>query len=219
MSSETPTIHAELRTHTGSRHARRLRQSGRLPAVVYGHKTDPQAISVDEEDILKRLHQGIHVLKLDIKGGRTETCLVKDLQFGYLGDDVIHVDFARVNLDEEVNVQVHLTFVGEPAAAQKAGAILSHDLTDLEVVCRVSDIPEEIKVDLTDMESTHTVGQIALPPTVRAAADPATVVAHISYVHAEEPVGEEVEVEAAPEEPEVITEAAAEEEKPAEEGR
>lgn len=207
MSHETPVITAAVRERTGSRYAQRLRQEGRLPAVVYGHKTDPVHISVDEKSVLYHLHHGAHVFKVQIDGSDEETCLVKDLQFGYLGDNVIHIDFARVNLDDEVHVNVHLEFVGEPESAKKPGAILSHDLTELEVICKVGDIPESIPVDLTDMQQSFNVGELTLPTGLQAAADPETPVAHISFVHAEEAVGEEVEVEGEAAEPEVITEA------------
>jgi len=206
---KTPSITATTRERTGSRYAQRLRKQGRLPAVIYGHETDPVSISVDEKEMLTHLKHGTHVLSLNVEGGSKETCLVKELQFGYLGDNVIHVDFARVDLDEEVHVHVHLNFVGEPASARKTGAILSHDLTELEVICRVNEIPDEIKVDLNLMgEATVlTVGEVPLPPGLRATTNPGTPVAHISFVHKEEAVGEEVEVVPGAEEPEVITEA------------
>ncbi len=210
MTHETPRIEAERREKVGTTYARRLRKAGRLPAVIYGHKKDPVAVSVDEKQMLIILHQGAHVLDMDVSGGTTETVLVKDLQFGFLGDNVVHIDFARVDLEEEVTVQVNIVFVGQPHAAAQSGAILSHDQTSLEVICRVNAIPEEIRADLTLMgEGTLlTVRDLPLPPGVRAAADPATPVSHISFVKKEEEaVGEEVEVVAAGEEPEVITEA------------
>ena len=98
MTHDTPTLTALPRHRTGSRYARRLRQSGQLPAVIYGHKSDPLPVSIDEKDMLTLLHHGTHVMKLNVEGGGEETCLIKDLQFGYLGDNVIHVDFARVAL-------------------------------------------------------------------------------------------------------------------------
>ena len=215
---KTPSITATTRERTGSRYAQRLRKHGRLPAVIYGHKTDPVSISVDEKEMLTLLKHGTHVLSLNVEGGSKETCLVKELQFGYLGDNVIHVDFARVKLDQEVHVHVHLNFVGEPASARKTGAILSHDLTELEVICRVNEIPDEIKVDLNLMgEATVlTVSEVQLPPGLRATTNPSTPVAHISFIHKEEAVGEEVEVTPGEEEPEVITETKDDEKKPSE---
>jgi large subunit ribosomal protein L25 len=211
MKHKAPTVEAKPRDRVGSTYARRLRKSGRLPAVIYGHKKTPVAISVDEGEMLTHLRHGTHVLNIDVEGAKPETCLVKDLQFGFLGDNVIHVDFARVSLEEEVNVHVRLNFVGEPHAAARGGAILNHDLTDLEVVCRVNEIPEDIKVDMAVMGDglMLTVGDIELPPGIRTELAPETPVAHISFVKREEEVavGEEAEVPAEAAEPEVITEA------------
>lgn len=203
MKHETPTIPAQLRDRIGSRYAQRLRKSGRLPGVIYGHKADPVHVSVDEKEVLTHLKHGAHVLNINVENGESQTCLVKDLQFGYLGDNVIHIDLARVSLDEEVTVHVALHFVGEPKAAKSAGAVLSHPLTELEVVCKVTDIPDEIKVDLTNMQESYTVSELTLPPGVRCTLDPDTLVAQVSFV-AEDEEGEAVEVAGA-EEPEVIS--------------
>jgi large subunit ribosomal protein L25 len=218
MKHKTPEVNVKPRDKTGTLHTRRLRSHGRLPGVIYGHKQDPLAISVDEKEILNHLSHGAHVMELKIEGGSKETVLVKDLQFGYLGDNVIHVDFARVDLEEEVTVQVHLNFRGKPLAAEKDGAILSHAMTELEVICRVNAIPEEIRVDLTVMgeDTRFTVGQLILPPGVRATANPDALVTQVTFIKQEEEVavGEEAEVAGADAgEPEVITEAKDEEKK------
>ena len=215
MAQETPTITAQTRDRTGTRFSQRLRKAGRLPAVIYGHKSDPVSISLDEKEILLHLHHGSHVVNVTIEGGKTETCLVKELQFGYLGDNIIHLDLARVDLDEEVHVQVHLNFIGKSTEAQKVGAIVSHPITELEVICKVSAIPGEIKVDSSKMEGTiFTVGDIELPSSVRTEVKPDTPILTISFIHEEEAVGEEVEVaDVTTSEPEVITETKPEETK------
>lgn len=207
MSKETPTISATPRDRLGTRYAQRLRKTGRLPGVVYGHNVAPVAISIDEKEMLTVLKHGAHVVNVAIAKNQPETCLVKELQFGFLGDNVIHVDFARVDLNEEVEVSVHLRFVGHPEAAKKPGAVLSHPLTQLEVICKVSEIPSEIKVDISKLEEQFTVGEIQLPPGVRTEVDPETIVAQIGFVQEEVIAPAEAEeVGAAAAEPEVITE-------------
>lgn len=182
MSHQTPTLQASLRTHHGSRHARRIRAAGKLPAVIYGHGEAPLSVSLDAKETLRYLHQGIHVFTVRTDGGE-QTVLVKDLQFGYLGDNVIHLDMARVNLDEEVVVRVHLEFRGAPAAAAKAGVVLTHTLTEIEVSCKVRDIPESIRVDLDRMSGeAFLVGEIALPQGVRAVTEAEVPVAHLEFV-------------------------------------
>lgn len=205
MAHETPTVQARTRDRVGSRYAKRLRQGGRLPAIIYGHKIDPVAISVDEREILGLLHDGNHLFSIQIEGAnQPETCLVRDLQFGYLGDNVVHLDFTRVDLDEEVTVHVHIRYVGEPEAAKEPGAVLNHDLTELEIVCKAGAIPDEIVVDLSNLEDSLLVSEIALPEGVRTELPEDTVLSHISYVE-EEAEGEEITV-AGEAEPELITE-------------
>jgi large subunit ribosomal protein L25 len=201
---ETPTISAQPRDRIGSRYAKRLRQQGRLPAVIYGHQQDPVSIHVDEKETVSLLEHGAHIVNVKVANGPSETCLVKELQFGYLGDNVIHVDLARVSLDEEVEVSVHLRFTGEPAAAKKPGAVLTHSITELEVICKASDIPDEIVVPIGAMEDVFTVGQIVLPAGIRTKMNPDTPVSTITFI-AEEIVAEAVEV-VGEAEPEVITE-------------
>ena len=208
MSHETPTIPAEVRERTGSRYARRLRAAGRLPAVIYGHNEAPVHVSVDEKQVMTHLRHGVHVVEVHVDGESPETCLVKDLQYGYLGDNVVHVDFARVNLQEEVQVHVHLDFVGTAPEMHHANAIFNQEHPELLIRCKVQDIPEDIKVDVTLMEGlTLMAGQIPLPAGIELADDPNKLVASIEFVRQVAAVGEEAEVAIEGEaEPEVISE-------------
>ena len=196
MTHETPTISAEKRERLGSRYAQRLRKSGRLPAVIYGHGSDPVSVSVDEKTTLAHLHHGRHVLNVEIDGGDAETCLVKDLQFGYLGDDVIHVDLARVNLDEKVTVKVHLDLAGELQNAKLAGAIVVHDHSEIEVECAVRDIPESIRVELDTYRESVTVGELVMPEGVVATTSGSAMIVHVQ-IAAEEDAAEAPAEEAA----------------------
>jgi len=189
MSHETPTLSAQQRERHGSRYAQRLRKSGRLPAVVYGHGSDPVSISVDEKETLKHLHGGGHVFNLEIDGGAAETCLVKDLQFGYLGDNVIHIDFARVNLDEKVRVNMTLDFHGTPAAAKKGGSITVHDLNELEIECTVRNMPDSLRIDLEEFDEIVHVSDLKLPDGVEAITPGDTLVLHVQAPKGEDDDG------------------------------
>jgi large subunit ribosomal protein L25 len=204
MSKNTPTLKAAPRERLGSRYAKRLRTSGKLPAVLYGHGTAPMSITLDEKETVTSLKAGAHVVKLAMEGGSTETCLVKDLQFGWLGDNVIHVDLARVDLDEVVTVKVRLQFVGTPESAKKPGAVLTHDVTELEIECKVRDIPEEIRVDLGGITAdVYTVGEFKLADGLKAVTDPHAALSRVVTI-AEEAEGEAAAPTAGAE-PEVLT--------------
>jgi large subunit ribosomal protein L25 len=190
MAKEVPTIQAAPRDRTGSRYSKRLRAAGRLPAVIYGHGSDPLSVHVDEKITITALKKGLHVMNLEIEGKGTETCLVKDLQFGFMGDDVIHMDLARVNLDEIVTVTVSLEFFGAPEAAKKSGTVVVHELADIQVRCKVRDIPEHVRVDMTTMTGeTFTAGDLKFASGVELATDPHAVIVRVQTVK-EEAAGE-----------------------------
>ena len=212
MTNETPTLAAQRRTRTGTRFSRRLRQTQRLPGVIYGHKIDPVHISVDEKSLLRLLHSKVHVMSVELKEGELETCLVRDLQFGWLGDDVIHVDFARVDLDETVTVSVHIHCIGKPTEAEHAGAIVNVIRSEIEVTCQVKHIPSELQADLSTVESIFTIGDLELPEGVVTSLDPERHIAHVGFVEEVEEQGEEEAIVPEAAEPEVITEAKPEEE-------
>jgi large subunit ribosomal protein L25 len=190
MAKEVPTIQATTRDRLGSRYSKRLRAAGRLPAVIYGHGSDPLSVHVDEKITVSALKKGLHVINLEIEGKGTETCLVKDLQFGFMGDDVIHMDLARVNLDEVVTVTVSFEFYGSPEAAKKSGVVIVNELNDIQLSCKVRDIPEHVRVDLTTMTGeTFTAGDLKLPANVKLAGDPHAVIVRVQTVK-EEAAGE-----------------------------
>lgn len=204
MSKTTPTLQAQPREKLGTRYTKRLRASGKLPAILYGHGSLPMALQLDAKQTLHTLQQGAHVLNIALEGGTTETCLVKELQFGWLGDNVIHVDLARVNLDEIVTVKVRLNYFGQPESSKRPGAVLTHDVTELEVSCKVRDIPEEIRIDLTNMKGDLlTVGEYKLPAGITAVTDSHSAYARVIIV--QEELAAEATAPTAVAEPEVLT--------------
>ena len=210
MARETPIVKVELRERLGTKYARRLRKNGRLPATVYGQKAEPISVSMDEKEILTYLHSGSHVMELDNGDGSPATVLVKDLQFGYLGDNLVHVDFARVDLTQVVTVMMRLEIVGQPIAASEEGAILEIPRPEIEIECMVQDIPSSIVVDLTEVEEIFTVGDLELPEGVKATLEPDRHIAHVTFVAEEIEEVEEV-LEGEEETPEVISEVVEEE--------
>ena len=206
MSHEVPVLEAQTRDRLGSRYTKRLRATGQMPAVIYGHGAAPASVAINEKMVLAALRRGLHVFEVKLSG-KSETCLVKDLQFGWMGDNVIHIDFARVNLDEEVTVAVAIHFIGIPEAAKRPGSVLTHDISELQVQCKVRDIPESIRVDLTHMAGdVMMVSELKLAPGVKAVSNPHAALARVVIV-LEEAVGEAAAgaVAAAAVAPEVLT--------------
>ncbi len=212
---EIPTLKAEPRKAAGSRAAKRLRRSGKLPAIVYGHQTEPEAVTLDYHDVELQIQHGTHVVNLDI-GGKTQSCLFKDAQYDHLGMKLMHLDLTRVNLSERVTVNVTLEFKGSPKGVADGG-VFHTGLSGLDIECSVSNIPESIKVDVSGMEMFHVlyVKDLVLPEGVDAITDAETVVATVR----EPTVTAEEEAEAAEgegaegtSEPEVIARGKEEEE-------
>ena len=214
MSHETPIIKVELRDKLGTTYARRLRKGGRLPATIYSKGTDPISVSVDEKEIITYLRGGSHVMELDNGDGSPATVLVKDLQFGYLGDNLIHLDFARVDLEQVVTITMTLAISGQPKNASETGAVLEIPRPEIEIECMVKNIPESIEVDLSTVEDVFTVGDLELPDGVKSTLDPERHIAHVTFIQEEvdEPTDAVIDGEEGDEAtPEVISEAPAEE--------
>ncbi len=212
MAHETPKLTGELREHTGTKYAARLRRAGKLPAVIYGHGEAPEHIAVNAHEVHHALHDGAHLLEIALNGSGQQTVLIKAVQYDHLGDSIIHVDLARIDLTEDVQVWVPLEVTGQDAAPglKQSGAFLEHPMTDLEIVCRADQIPDQITVDVSslDVNDSLTVGDLALPAGIKAVSDPDTAVASISVVTEEEfeALEEAAEGGEAAAEPEVITE-------------
>ena len=195
-------IEAQTRSHLGTRSTAKMRTQGRLPAVVYGHKQDPVHISFDQKEVTDLLHQHAHVIEV-VVNSKTEPCLVKDVQWDHLGSNILHVDLARVDLTEQVTVEIDLVLAGDPVGLKEAGSFLQHGSDQLEVSCLASQIPNQIKVDISGLGvgDQITVADLKLPNGVTATSDGETVIASIQIV-AEE--AEPIEGEAAASEPEMI---------------
>ncbi len=208
-------LKAEIREHTGSKSAAKVRKQGRIPAIVYGHKKEPVAISLDVRKLVERLHHGHRLMDVQI-GKKRQKMIIKDLQYDYLGKDIIHVDLMRVDVTETVKVAVPIELKGTPKGAHEGGIITEH--TDhVEIECRVTDIPETIVVSVKDMDVGDVLhaGDIELPEGVKLSISPEVLLVTCSLVAAAKAV-EEVEEEA-PVAPEVIGEAKEPEEQPSEE--
>ena len=193
-------LKAEIRQQTGSKASVKLRKQGQIPAIVYGHKQEPIAITLDAHDFAEQLHHGQRLMDIKIEK-KAQKVLIKDLQYDYLGKEVIHADLMRVDITEKVTVSVPIELKGVPKGAEEGGIIVQH--TDhLEVECQVTDIPESIVVSVKNMivgDALH-ASDIQLPEGIRLISDPAILMVSCSVVIAAKTTEElETEIPAAPE--------------------
>lgn len=214
MHEDAPILNANTRSRIGSRYARRDRDAGGLPAVVYGHKTEPVSVSFDGRETVKHVNKGERVFRMALDGGQPEYILLKDLQFDHLGTRPVHADFMRVDLNEKVRVNVSVHLVGEAKGLSTAGAVMFRPNTDVEIECTLATLPEYLEVVVTDMaaDDSITASQIPLPEGVKLISPGKTVVAHIMVQAEEAATAEAASVEgAAPATPTVIAEKKTEE--------
>ena len=149
-------IEAEKRTDMGKGASRRLRRSGRVPAIIYGAGKEPQNISLDHNKMMHNLeNEGFfsHIITVKLDGKKQKTIL-RDLQRHPARPILLHVDFQRVSDDQAIHVHVPLHFIGEdicPGVKQEGGAI-SHNIIEVEISCLPKDIPEFIEVDVSELK-------------------------------------------------------------------
>ena len=197
---KTLTLKAEVREHTGSKTVRKIRKQGRIPAIMYGHKEEPVAISLDGHNFIEGLHHGHRLIDIQI-GNNKEKTIVKELQYDHLGKNIIHADLMRVDISEMVKVTVPIELKGTAAGAHEGGIIEEH--TDhLEIECKVTDIPETIVVSVKDVHvgtNLH-AGEIELPAGINLISSPDTLLVTCHLVAAAKTTEElEAETPAAPE--------------------
>ena len=198
-------LKVDIREQTGSKAAVKVRQQGRIPAILYGHKQEPVAVSLDAHDFVEGLHHGHRLMDLQI-GKKLQKAIVKDLQYDYLGKEVIHADLVRVDVTETVKVPIPIELRGVARGAEHGGIVEEH-VDHVEVECKVTDIPESLVVGVKHIEVGDVLHarDIELPEGVKLASDPETLILTCGLVAAAKTT-EELEEEV-PVAPEVIGEA------------
>jgi large subunit ribosomal protein L25 len=183
-------IVAEPRTEFGKGAARRIRRASKVPAVLYGHGTDPRHISLPGHELMLALKTPNVLLTLDLQG-KTELALPKDVQRDPIKGFLEHVDLLLVRRGEKVKVEIPLHVVGEVVS----GGLVANELTTLEVEAEATNIPQAFEIDVEGREiGTQILAKdIVLPPGVSLVTDPEHLVVHITAA----PTAEEVEAELA----------------------
>lgn len=182
MAIQSANVTVKPRAELGSRANKRLRDSGFVPGVIYGHKEAVVPITLPKKELRGHLDRGAHLFDLALDG-KSEKVLIKEVQFDHLGMEVIHVDFARVSLDEKVKVTVPVELKGEPKG-EAEGGVLQQIINELEVECLVTDIPDAIRHNVSDMAMNDSiqVKDLKLPPGVRVLQDEDLMVATVREI-------------------------------------
>lgn len=166
--SEALTLPAETRERAGKGASRALRREGRVPAVIYGGKEDPETIHVEEKELVRQLNTGhfFNSIVMVEAGGKPVRTLPKDVAFHPVSGRPLHADFLRLAKDAKVDVSVPVVFVNEEASpGLKRGGVLNVVRHELELVCEADKLPDQIEIDVTGLDigdSIH-ISALSLP--------------------------------------------------------
>jgi large subunit ribosomal protein L25 len=195
-------LSASVRYETG-RHVHAVRRRGEVPAVLYGHNVEPQALSIDARSLRRVWHSAghSHLVDLALDGGRARKVLIRELQVNPRTTELMHVDLFAVNLREKLTVDIPLIPIGEsPAVTELKLGVLQQIITSLKVECMPGDIPALLNVDisgLVEIDQGIRIGEVPLPGRVALATgvDPDELVLKVAQVRV---AAEAEEVEVAP---------------------
>jgi large subunit ribosomal protein L25 len=189
-------IGADLRDAQGKGASRRLRQKGKVPAILYGGKKEPRALTLDQQNLLtmidnERFYSSIVQIKV---GEQTQEAIVKDVQMHPAKNLVVHVDLVRVVPNEVILIKMPISFKGASVSpgVKLQGGVVSHRISDVEIMCLPQDLPESIELDLSQMNINETkfLSDLPLPngvtiPALAAGKNPPVV--SVRSPRAEEP--------------------------------
>jgi large subunit ribosomal protein L25 len=215
MATSTPTesnvLEAQARTPGNKNDARRVRKSGKVPAVVYGAGKDASTVAVDPRQVSRILHSASGhntIFDLSLDGERTKAMIV-DWQYEPIKGALLHIDLKRIAMDQKLTVEVPIVLKGEPAGVKQQGGILEQVLREVEVECLPGDIPSSIEADVSDLDFGKVLRVADLPKSDKweLLTDETQTVAHVITIKEEAaatPEAAAAEAAAGPAEPEVI---------------
>jgi large subunit ribosomal protein L25 len=200
---EATTLPAQRRTHLGSKHTRRVRQKGQIPAIIYGHNEEPIPVALDAHELGNVLLHHSRVVSIDLDNQPAQY-LIKAVQYDHLQTTPIHLDLMRVDMDEKVELEVEIVLRGMPKGAHDGG-VLHQPVTRVRVACVVTAIPEEIKHsvvelglgDMLRMRDLHVPEGVTIlnePDEVIAVCREPVTAVEVEAVEGEEPTTAEPEV-------------------------
>jgi len=198
--------------------ARRVRVSGKIPAVVYGAGQDAVAVTVDPRVITKILHSDSGhntIFDLNVEGAAIAKAMIVDWQHEPIKGKLLHIDLKRIAMDKMMRVSVPIQLIGTATGVKNQGGILEHVLREVEIECLPGDIPSHLDVDVSGLELHAAIHVSDLPHSgsIKFLGDENATVAHVTAVKEEAPAPEAVA--AAATEPEVAKKGKTDEAAPA----
>jgi len=217
-------IEGQVREGRGKGPARRVRTTGMVPAVLYGNKKDSISLTVDAKQVAKILRSETGhntIFTVTVAQGAEEKAMVRDWQVDPISGRLLHVDLFRIAMDVRMRVMVPVHTFGEAQGVKLQGGVFETVTREVEVECLPADIPEEFRVDVTDMMIGKQLRAADLPfdpAKIKLVTDPIRVIAHVVVLKKEEEPAADAAVtaDAAPAEPEVMKKGKKEEEGDAE---
>ena len=209
-------LDVQTRMHKGSRKVKRVLRENFVPGVIYGEdmETTPIKVARRQYESIMRFQKGQAVLfHINLMEGEKKlkdySAILKEEQHDPVSDELIHVDFHRISLTKEIEVNVPIVAEGDAPGVKKSGGSLEHVLWELDIICLPTNIPKNIKVDVSKLEigdAIH-VKDLALPSGVRTKHEPEAIVLTVAAPMKEEAIEAAAQAaQAAPTEPEVLKE-------------
>lgn len=179
------TLNVKTRASRGKREARRLRDSGAIPVILYGHGEANQSLSVGADEMAAVVRHGGRIVEL--KGAVNEKALIRELQFDTYGKHVLHVDLTRVSEHERIEVKVSVELRGQ-AIGVKDGGVLEHFVHEIEIECEAIAIPDKLDLNISNLKigDAVTAGEIPLPAGVTLVSDADALIVHVVEARSEE---------------------------------
>jgi large subunit ribosomal protein L25 len=185
--AEQFTIAAEKREALGTRVSRRLRKSGKIPAVLARKGEAPLHLLVDAKEFAQLVKKHARIINLTHPAGKDKV-FIKEVQYDHLDEHAIHVDFTRIAMDQMLTIEVPLILKGKPVGVSEEGGVLDQYIKMLKVQCLPDAIPDHIEADVTSLKKDvkFTVKDLPLPPGVKAAHDEGLLLAIVQEHKVEE---------------------------------
>jgi large subunit ribosomal protein L25 len=183
-------VAAEARESRGKNEARRVRVSGRIPAVIYGAFQDPRAVSLNPKDILRIIHSKTghnSIFDIEIAGVEKTPVIVAEEQYHPVKGTLMHIDLKRIDLTRKLRVAVPVHVTGDAKGVKQQGGVLDVVTKTIEIECIPDDIPNQFDVDVTELMigTNIRVSDLPVKEGVRVLTAPEAVIAHVVGIREE----------------------------------